>query len=164
MVILALAAVLYLASRQPVEQAAASPAAPQVEARWQVRAEMLTPRSGLGLAAYEEQLYAIGGEASGKVSAAVEKYNPNLNQWQAQSDKPTPVADAAAVVIGGKVYVPGGRQASGEMSAALEIYDPLQDAWESGAKLPQAVSAYALAAIEGKLYLFGGWDGAGLSG
>ena len=158
-VILALAAVLYLATRQPAGQVSASPAAPQVEARWQVRADMLTERSGLALAAYEEQLYAIGGEANGQVSAAVEKFNPNLNQWQALSDKTTPVADAAAVVIGGKVYVPGGRLASGEMSDLLEIYDPLQDAWESGARLPQAVSAYALATIEGKLYLFGGWDG-----
>ncbi len=158
-VILALAGVLYLATRRPPEAVSASPAAPQVEARWQIKAQMLTPRSGLALAAYEEQLYAIGGEAGGQVSGSVEVFNPNLNEWQALSDKPTPVADVAAVVIGGKVYVPGGRLLSGEMSPALEVYDPLQDAWESGAKLPQAVSAYALAVIEGKLYLFGGWDG-----
>lgn len=160
-VILALSAVLYLAARQPAEPATASPAATQVEARWQVRAEMLTPRSGLALAAYEDRLYAIGGENSGVVSGAVEYYNPNLNLWQALSDKPTSVADAAAAVIGGRVYVPGGKLASGEMSDLLEIYDPLEDAWDSGAKLPRAVSAYALAAYEGKLYLFGGWDGQG---
>jgi N-acetylneuraminic acid mutarotase len=120
---------------------------------------MLTPRSGLGLAAFENQLYAIGGEVEGGVSTAVEKYNPNLNSWESMRRKPTAVADSSAVVISGKVYVPGGRLATGEMADILEIYDPLQDTWENGAGLPRPVSAYALAALEGKLYLFGGWDG-----
>jgi N-acetylneuraminic acid mutarotase len=93
------------------------------------------------------------------VTGQVERYNPDLNTWEVLADKPAPVSDAGAVVIGGKIYVPGGRLAGGEMSAALEIYDPATDRWEAGADLPSPVSAYALAVYEGALYLFGGWDG-----
>jgi hypothetical protein len=64
------------------------------------------------------------------------------------------------VVIGGKIYVPGGRLLSGEITNRLEIYNPRKDTWNDGASLPEAVSAYALAVSEGKLYLFGGWNGA----
>ncbi len=151
--------VIYFAVRQPGSQASASPAAPGVEARWQLRADLPTPRSGLGLAALENRLYAIGGESAQGVTGQVERYNPDLNTWEVLADKPAPVSDAGAVVIGGKIYVPGGRLAGGEMSDGLEIYDPATDRWEAGADLPSPVSAYALAAYEGALYLFGGWDG-----
>jgi hypothetical protein len=64
-----------------------------------------------------------------------------------------------AVLIGEKIYVPGGMLANGLPSNVLEIYDPRENSWEKGAALPQAISAYALADFEGQLYLFGGWDG-----
>jgi N-acetylneuraminic acid mutarotase len=65
------------------------------------------------------------------------------------------------VVIGEKIFVPGGETADGKPTNILEIYDPRQDTWETGAPLPKALSAYALADFEGKMYLFGGWDGEG---
>ena len=158
-IVVALGMIIYFAARQPAGQVSASPAAPGVEARWQARAELLTPRSGLALAALENRLYAIGGESSQGATGLVERYNPETDAWETLAEKPIPVSDAGAVVIGGKIYVPGGRQASGEMSAELEIYDPERDRWERGAAMPRPVSAYALAAFEGALYLFGGWDG-----
>jgi N-acetylneuraminic acid mutarotase len=63
------------------------------------------------------------------------------------------------VVIGEKIYIPGGETVNGKPTDILEIYDPRQDTWETGAPLPQPLSAYALADFEGKMYLFGGWDG-----
>jgi N-acetylneuraminic acid mutarotase len=69
------------------------------------------------------------------------------------------VSEASAAIVGGLVYVPGGRLASGLVTSTVEIYDPGRDSWEQGAPLPQPLSAYALAAFEGQLYLFGGWDG-----
>lgn len=158
-ILVVLGIIIIIATRQPTGQVTASPPATAVEARWQSRAELPTPRSGLSLAALENRLYAIGGESSQGATGLVERYNPETDTWEALADKPSPVSDAGAVVIGGKIYVPGGRQADGEMSAGLEIYDPERDRWESGAALPRPVSAYALAAYEGALYLFGGWDG-----
>jgi hypothetical protein len=127
--------------------------------RWQVRSSMPSARTGLALVAYEDRLYAIGGESAEGVSGAVERYDPAANTWETLLAKPQPVADVQAVVIGGKIYVPGGRTVSGGLTNALEIFDPAAGRWERGADLPIALSAYALTAYEGRLYLFGGWDG-----
>jgi DNA-binding CsgD family transcriptional regulator len=127
--------------------------------RWQARTPLPTPRQGLAAIAYEGHVYAIGGESADGVSGAVERYDPEADDWTSLADKPTTVADVAAALIGGEIYVPGGRTSLGSPTAIVEAYDPETDAWEATAPLPVALSAYALAALEGKLYLFGGWDG-----
>ncbi len=127
--------------------------------RWQVRASMLTARSALAAAVYENQIYAIGGETDDGVTGALERYDPRSDTWTALAPKPLAVDEIGAAVIGGKIYVPGGRMAEGLPTTVLEIYDPRSDAWSRGPQMPEALSAYALAAFEGKLYLFGGWNG-----
>ncbi len=128
--------------------------------RWQVRASLPEARSGLAAAAYENAIYAIAGETAQGVTGQVTRYQPDTNTWQTLAAKPLPVTDVGAVLIGEKIYVPGGRQADGQPTTRLEIYDPRHDTWESKAPLPAPRSAYALAALDGKMYLFGGWDGA----
>ncbi|MCI0519612.1 MAG: LuxR C-terminal-related transcriptional regulator [Chloroflexi bacterium] len=132
---------------------------PQSEPRWQARAEMLSARQGLGVAAVHNQIYAMGGETAEGVSAAVERYDPVADSWEARAAMPVAAADIAAGVVGGLIYIPGGRQADGKISRGLQIYDPEADRWSQGADIPVAVAGYALAALEGRLYLFGGWDG-----
>lgn len=126
---------------------------------WQTRAPMPTARMGLAAVAYESQVLAIGGETARGLTGTVELYDPRSDQWASRAPKPLPVADVSAAVVGGRVFVPGGRMASGEITDALEIYDPRRDAWSLGTSLPVPLSQYALAAFEGKLYLFGGWNG-----
>jgi len=127
--------------------------------RWKARAPLPTPRQSLALVAYEGQVYAIGGESADGVSGAVERYDPQADGWTPLADKPTAVADVAGALIGGEIYVPGGRTPSGSPTTVVEAYNPETDTWERKAPLPVPLSAYALAALEGKLYLFGGWDG-----
>jgi DNA-binding CsgD family transcriptional regulator/N-acetylneuraminic acid mutarotase len=127
--------------------------------RWKARAPLPTPRSGLALVAYEGRIYAIGGESADGVTGAVERYDPEADGWTSLADKPTAVADVAAALIGGEIYVPGGRTLSGSPTAIVEAYNPQTETWEVRTPLPVALNAYALAALEGKLYLFGGWDG-----
>ncbi|MCC7358727.1 MAG: hypothetical protein IT317_04590 [Anaerolineales bacterium] len=127
--------------------------------RWIERAPLPEARAGLAVATYENWIYAIGGEAAGGVSGETERYDPATDQWETLTAKPLAVADAQAAVIGGLIYVPGGRRADGGVTNALEVYDPRANVWEPRAALPQALSAYALTAFEGHLYLFGGWDG-----
>ena len=142
------------------EPAPQTSAAPLVEAkRWQSLAPMLTPRYALAVASYDQYIYAIGGRSNGAVTGINERYDLHTNSWDQMALKPLPVGDASAVVLGGKIFVPGGQLETGEVTAQMEIYDPRQDAWSSGAALPEALSAYALAAFEGKIYLFGGWNG-----
>lgn len=136
---------------------------PAVENRWRELAPMPTGRAGFALASYSydnnQYLYVIGGETSGAVVGELLRYQPSANTWVQLTAKPTPVSDVQAVVIGNKIYVPGGRLQSGESTDAFEAYDPQRDKWIALKPLPQKRSGYALAAFEGKLYLFGGWDG-----
>jgi DNA-binding CsgD family transcriptional regulator len=127
--------------------------------RWKAWAPLPTPRRGLATIAYEGHVYAIGGESADGVTGAVERYDPEADGWTSLADKPTAVADVAAALIGGEIYVPGGRAPSGSPTTILEAYNLETDTWEARTPLPVALSAYALAALEGKLYLFGGWDG-----
>lgn len=157
--LLGLASFLALRNNQLALLASASPPEPTPPARVQINRHMPTARQGLAVTAYEDLIFAIGGETAGGVTGVVESYDISTNTWITLSKKPTPVSDTGAAVIGGRIFVPGGRLDSGELTAALEIYDPRQDSWQLGSPLPVAVSAYAMVAFEGKLYLFGGWDG-----
>ena len=127
--------------------------------RWKSLSQMPTARSGLALAVYESYLYAISGLSDQGAVNLVERYDPAQDAWTELAAKPHAVWDVKAIVLGGKIYVPGGRLSGQEFTDLLEIYDPRTDTWTTGASLPHPLSGYALAAFEGKLYLFGGWDG-----
>jgi DNA-binding CsgD family transcriptional regulator len=133
----------------------ATPAVP----RWQSMPALTSARSGLAMATYDDQIYAVGGETTTGITGTTERYDPGANSWSARAPKPQPVADVGAAVIGGLIYVPGGRTPDASMTAALEVYNPRTNAWESRAPLPKALCGYALVAFEGKLFVFGGWDG-----
>lgn len=128
--------------------------------RWAFQAPMPTQRAGLGLVAFEEQIFAIGGiRGNSRATRLVEIYDPNTNTWAEGATKPTAIGNVSAAVLGDKIYVPGGCTNDRQAIDALEIYDPKADAWEQGESLPAARCGYGLAALEDKLYLFGGWNG-----
>ncbi len=126
--------------------------------RWQQLAPMNIARRGLAAAVYDDRIYIFGGETSQGVSNSGEQYDPNRNSWIKLQEKPTPVMDVSAVVLGGKIFIPGGRTNNDQATNVLEIYDPNQNSWQVGAPLPRTVYGYALAAFEGRMYLFGGWE------
>jgi len=126
---------------------------------WQSRAEMPTSRYGLAGAVFDNQIYTIGGESNDGVTGIIERYDPTTDTWQGLTPKPLAVADICAGVIGGKIYVPGGRLKDGSTTDLIEIYDPRKDIWEKGGRLSYPLSAYACVVFEGKLLIFGGWNG-----
>ncbi len=158
-VMLVLVIGLFFATNKPPPVAQASPVLPTAVPRWQERAALPGPRMNLAAAMYENQIYAIGGQSGDQTLATTERYNPKDNSWTTLAPKSVAVAEVSAAVIGGRIYVPGGRLASGEVTNVLDVYDPRQDRWEERAPLPTALSAYAIVAFEGRLYVFGGWDG-----
>ncbi len=157
--ILASVSTLFFLRTQLTAAPQPTPALETAIPRWTVRAELPTARSGLAVVAYENKIYAIGGETGGGISGALERFDPSTGAWTTLKPKPLAVADAGAVVIGGEIFVPGGRLASGDITNTLAVYDPRQDRWSTRAPMPQAISAYSLATFEGRLLLFGGWDG-----
>ena len=127
--------------------------------RWQKLAPMSVPRAGLAVASYDNAVYAIAGQTAAGPTSLVERYDPQTDSWIKLADKPTAVSEVSAVLLGEKIYVPGGKLADGQVANCLEAFDPRKGSWESKAGLPQAVSGYALVSYEGQMYLFGGWDG-----
>ncbi|MEI7768749.1 MAG: LuxR C-terminal-related transcriptional regulator [Chloroflexales bacterium] len=140
----------------------AVPAASDAGQRWAARSPLLHPRDDVAVTAYDQErkLYVIGGQLDGTPSAAVDRYDPESNLWVSLTDKPHAVSHAGAIVLRGKIYVPGGELANGKVTAMLETYDPRQRRWDMAAPLPAGRSRYALVATEGQFYLIGGWDGA----
>ncbi len=127
--------------------------------RWREKASMLTPRKSMAVVAYENQIYAMGGESESGISNVVEKYDLATDSWSKLTPLPTPLSEINSVVIGGLIYIPGGKTLGDKLSQTLQVYDPRHDQWDELAPLPMPLCGYALAAYEGKLYLFGGWDG-----
>jgi DNA-binding CsgD family transcriptional regulator len=134
--------------------------APRVDvARWSAIAALPAARSRLAVTAADGRIYAIGGEHTAGVTDEVAIYDPASNGWLPGPRKPTPVANISAVVLNGRIYVPGGSTATGGVTNLLEVFDVRAGAWQAAAQLPRPVAGYALAAVDGKVYLFGGWDG-----
>ena len=74
---------------------------------------------------------------------------------QTASAMPTPRDHAAAAVVGGRLYIAGGRP--GEVRT-VEVYDPTRDAWTTAPPLPVGRSAVAGAAWDGRFLVLGGED------
>ncbi len=127
--------------------------------RWSKLADMPTARTGLAVVTYENQIYAIGGLSPQGITGANERFNPETNEWIQLSQKPLPVTDIQAAVIGGVIYIPGGRTSDNHIVNTFEVYEPQSDQWSNLAPLPKNLSSYALAAYEGHIFIFGGWDG-----
>ncbi len=128
-------------------------------ARWSAGAVLPVACSRLALAADARRIYAIGGETVDGVTGNVNIYDPQTNGWLSGARKLTAVSNVSAVLLGGRIYVPGGTTITGGVTNVLEVYDPQADTWTLSALLPVPIAAYGLAALDGKLYLFGGWDG-----
>ena len=128
--------------------------------RWSEVSALPQGRSGMAAVVFEGAIYIAGGKISQGVTGSSLRYRPSQGGWESLADKPTPVMDVQAVVLGERIFVPGGTAASGKSVSVLEAYSPRLNRWDALTPMPAAVSGYALAAFEGRIYLFGGWDGA----
>jgi N-acetylneuraminic acid mutarotase len=81
------------------------------------------------------------------------------SRWTAGQSMDTPRDDAAAGVIGGKIYVFGGNggSAGDVLLSTTAVYDPVADQWSALADNPHTdgVSDLATAVVNDKLYVFG---------
>ena len=116
------------------------------------------PVENPAVVAYNGKLYAFGGSTepfAGAVgNAAV--YNPATNAWTSLVPMPTARSGAAALAVGGKIYVVGGMAANGASVTTVEIFDPVAGTWSAGPAMTTRRDNPGAAALNGKLYVFGG--------
>ena len=123
---------------------------------WRGRAQMPTPRGGLGVAAVGGRLYALGGAAD-RATNAHEVYDVAADRWSSVNAMPTARDHLAAVGFEGRVWALGGRESFlGTQYANVEIYDPATDSWRTGTPLASAAGGLAATALADKIFVFGG--------
>jgi N-acetylneuraminic acid mutarotase len=90
------------------------------------------------------------------------EYDPATDSWKALAPMPTKRGSPVAAVVGGKIYVIGGRTGAAFISVAtntniVEEYDPATDSWgPSKARMPSARSAVASGTYKDRIYVAGG--------
>ena len=85
-----------------------------------------------GFAAYETELYTVGGERNGMVSKALEKFDLETNRWETMSSMLKEVLFPAVAFLGKCLYVIG---ASRGHRGTLQIYIPSMNVWTLGTDL-----------------------------
>jgi N-acetylneuraminic acid mutarotase len=130
---------------------------------WRELAPMPTARGALGVAVYQNRLYAIGGYDGERNSGAVEIFDPETNTWSSATPMPTPRDHLAVASVGSRIYAIGGRPELDyhQNMGTVEEYDPETNKWQPRASMPTARSGITAGVIDGQIYVIGGESGEG---
>ena len=103
-------------------------------------------------------LVAGGLDASGRVSAAAEVYDPGRGAFRPAASMAVPRAAATATTLrDGRVLVVGGQSRVGTVVASAEVYDPGRDAWSPAGRLAVARTKHGAALLpNGDVLVVGG--------
>lgn len=141
------------------------------EDRWDELPPMHLPRGAAGTAVVGDKLYVAGGapqvfnrSVAGAPYASLEIYDFETGEWSSGADVLVPRHHTAAVGLGGKLYLAGGRTGLLELnddvppSDDFERYDPDTDEWEILPSMPLGVGFEGATAAAGKVVVVGGED------
>lgn len=129
-----------------------------VTQEWRELAPMPTARGALGVAVYQNRLYAIGGYDGKHNSGAVEIFDPQTNTWSSGAPMFTPRDHLAVVATENRIYAIGGRPKLDyhRNMATVEEYDPHTNQWRPRANLPTPRSGITAGIIDDWIYVIGG--------
>src|SRR6266545_4438358 len=139
--------------------------------KWTKKKPMPLSSHHLAIVELGGKIYVIGGGGTSPGSkepsihptkphlalGTVEEYDPATNSWRARTPMPTPRNHSGIGVVGGKIYVIGGRTGAafigvGANSDIVEEYDPVTDAWGPiKARMPTPRSAVAYATYKDRI-------------
>ena len=127
--------------------------------RWNTRASVRSARArsiAVGVPAQNE-IVLIGGEVDRRLSGEVLVYNRNEDAWHDLSaDKPTPVVNTGAALLGSRIYVPGGTAAQNRPTNLFEVLDLQTRTWTALPNLPKPATGLAVAGDDQQVFVMGG--------
>jgi len=128
---------------------------------WTTGAPMSTGRDGLGVAALDGKIYAVGGSDGNTPIASGEVYDPATNSWTPIASMPTARTQLRLAAVNGLLYAIGGEaRIDGKVTvlSTVEIYDPTIDSWTSAPPMIEARGGHGVAVVNETLYALGGFD------
>ncbi len=134
---------------------------------WASKTPMPINQSEFAIAAYQNQIYVIGGWIKWETPSMVTTYVTGTTQvydvasdsWETKAAMPCARGNLQANVVEGKIYLTGGRLQNGADSNINQVYDPSTNSWTEMAPLPTPVSDYASVVVDKKIYIIGGGRG-----
>ncbi|HWQ31572.1 MAG TPA: M36 family metallopeptidase [Blastocatellia bacterium] len=142
-----------------------------ISRRWESAVQLPASMQDFAVVSDGTYLYTIGGRSSSDATTALstlQRVDPTASRpaWRATGLAQMPVAEAGAgaVLLGGRIHVPGGLGANNRLLVKHQVYDIAANQWDQAAELPAGVINYALAADEarGVYYLTGGSESVSL--
>jgi len=147
-----------------------------VENSWVSKASMNKARAGLGVAAVNGKIYAIGGTTAsgmyppdcfrGSFVGTNEEYDPATDTWTYKASMPTPRDYFAIAAYGNKIYCIGGAVGftvdewglfhSYIKSGVNEMYDTVTDTWETKTPWPNVGTKMQAHVVNGEIYVIHG--------
>jgi hypothetical protein len=148
-----------------------------VEDSWVSKAPMQQARAGLGVAAVNGKIYAIGGTTArglyphdlftGGFVGTNEEYDPETDTWTTKASMPTPRDYFAIATYRNKIYCIGGAVGfrhdittmflySYITSGVNEVYDTVTDTWETKTPMPDVAMECQAHVVNGKIYVVDG--------
>ncbi|GAB1609959.1 kelch-like protein 9 [Argonauta hians] len=122
---------------------------------WTEITKLLEPRKDFVLVTVDKVLYAIGGKDKNNISATMECYTAQTNQWSHKAAMSMGVYGHAGDVLRGIIYVCGGQTTTGCVNNVF-CYDPSANSWEDRSRMLRPRCNHILACVKDKFYAIGG--------
>lgn len=127
--------------------------------RWSRGADLPDALGSTALAVTEGRVHVLGGKSIGSNVDSHFVYDPATNSWNSEA-VPEMISgreSAAAVTVGQKIYVIGGRQGGLLYNIdTVEAYDMERKTWDTMMPMPLKRSGFVALERDGKIYVFGG--------
>ena len=131
--------------------------------QWDTLAPLPVPLSRYGLAAYEGNLYLVGGWDGETYSSAVYRYDPETDAWSERSPLPGPLGGCGVAALPGKLLVIGGFDGTQALTQTLAYFpnrdNSGDDPWEERPALPEARYNLSVVTLANAAYVIGGQQG-----
>merc|ERR1740137_92671 len=109
---------------------------------------MRNRRSGIGVAALDGHVFAVGGFNGMARMTSGERYNPETNAWTPIADMIKPRSNFAIEVVSGLIFAIGGFNGSRTIND-VECYDPQAEEWFPCADMNLNRSALSTCVVKG---------------